>query len=109
MLLPYPNVFPQEALMMMLDKFRGKEVAVPDLVNAAWNVLGYGLSQSLGGGQIVAGEVEALSKMTDEEVIASVLQQHGADVSSPGVVGVGIVPMLLIAKIALKVLVNLLA
>lgn len=105
MLLPYPNSFPQEALMMMLDKIRGKEVAIPELVNAAWNVAGYALAQSIGGGQIIAGEVEALSKLGDEELISSLLEQHGAKVSDTDqVASIGLVPWLMIARIAIKIL-----
>jgi hypothetical protein len=105
MLLPYPNSFPQEALMMMLDKIRGKEVAIPELVNAAWNVAGYALAQSIGGGQVIAGEVEALSKLRDEELLSSLLEQHGAKVSDTDqVASIGLVPWLMIARIAIKIL-----
>mgnify|MGYP007046844037 CR=1 FL=1 len=105
MLLPYPNSFPQEALMMMLDKIRGKEVAIPELVNAAWNVAGYALAQSIGGGQVIAGEVEALSKLGDEELLSSLLEQHGAKVSDTDqVASIGLVPWLMIARIAIKLL-----
>lgn len=105
MLLPYPNTFPQEALMMMLDKIRGKEVAIPELVNAAWNVAGYALAQSIGGGQVIAGEVEALSKLGDEELLSSLLEQHGAKVSDTDqVASIGLVPWLMIARIAIKIL-----
>jgi hypothetical protein len=105
MLLPYPNSFPQEALMMMLDKIRGKEVAIPELVNAAWNVAGYALAQSIGGGQVIAGEVEALSKLGDEELLSSLLEQHGAKVSDTDQVSsLGLVPWLMIARIAIKLL-----
>ena len=105
MLLPYPNSFPQEALMMMLDKVRGKEVAIPELVNAAWNVAGYALAQSIGGGQVIAGEVDALSKLGDEELLSSLLEQHGAKVSDTDqVASIGLVPWLMIARIAIKIL-----
>jgi hypothetical protein len=105
MLLPYPNSFPQEALMMMLDKIRGKEVAIPELVNAAWNVAGYALAQSIGGGQVIAGEVEALSKLGDEELLSSLLEQHGAKTSDTDqVASLGLVPWLMIARIAIKLL-----
>lgn len=105
MLLPYPNSFPQEALIMMLDKIRGKEVAIPELVNAAWNVAGYALAQSIGGGQVIAGEVDALSKLGDEELLSSLLEQHGAKVSDTDqVASIGLVPWLMIARIAIKIL-----
>ena len=93
MLLPYPNSFPQDALLLMLDKIRGKDVSLPDLVHAAWNVLGYGLAQSIGGGQVVAGEIEALAKLSDEELLTSVLKQGGDQtVDGQNVAAIGIVP-----------------
>lgn len=104
MLMPYPNTFPQEGLLMMLDKIRGKEVSIPDLVHAAWNVAGYALSQSIGGGQVIAGEVEALSKLSDEELLSSVLSQYGAKTDGDNVAAIGLVPWLMVARIALKIL-----
>lgn len=108
MLTPYPNTFPQEALLMILDKIRGKEVSIPDLVHGAWNVVGYGLSQSVGGGQIVAGEVEAFSKMSDEELVSSVLSQYGTKVDNSNVAAIGLVPWLMITRIAIKIIKELL-
>jgi hypothetical protein len=89
----------------MLDKIRGKDVDIPELVNAAWNVAGYALAQSIGGGQVIAGEVDALSKLGDEELLSSLLEQHGAKVSDTDqVASLGLVPWLMIARIAIKLL-----
>jgi len=105
MLLPYPNSFPQDALLLILDKIRGKDVSLPDLVHAAWNVLGYGLAQSIGGGQVVAGEIEALAKLSDEELLTSVLKQGGDQtVDGQNVAAIGIVPWLMVARIAFKII-----
>lgn len=41
----YPIDMPTDALMLMLDKVRGKDVEVPKLIAAAWNVAGYGLGK----------------------------------------------------------------
>lgn len=90
--------------MMMLDKIRGKEVSVPDLVHAAWNVTGYALAQSVGGGQVIAGEIEALSKLTDEELLESVINQNGEKNDNSNVAAIGLVPWLMVARIALKIL-----
>jgi len=108
MLTPYPNTFPQEGLIMMLDMVRGKSVSVPELIHACWNVVGYGLSQTLGGGQIVAGEIEAFSKMTDEEILESALKQYGA-FDSNSVAAVGLVPWVLLTKMAIKIIAKILA
>ena len=110
-LLPYPVVFPQEALLMMLDKFRGREVSTPDLVNAAWNVAGYALGQSLGGGQMVAGNLPQLDsgEINEADLIASVLQQNGSQVDgAEKAITFTIIPWVVLAKIAIKLLANLL-
>lgn len=41
----YPFDMPTDALMLMLDKVRGKDVETSKLLNAAWNVAGYGLGK----------------------------------------------------------------
>lgn len=107
-LLPYPSSFPQEALMMMLDKFRGNEVNTPDLINAAWNVVGYGLGQTMGGGKIVAGDVP--EDASDADIIASVLKQYGSLDNGPeNTVTFTFIPWIVVAKVAIKLIVKLLA
>lgn len=106
-LLPYPSSFPQEALMMMLDKFRGNEVNTPDLINAAWNVVGYGLGQSMGGGKIFAGSLPQYDsgEVSDAEVIEMALKNNGVDVGeSYQKSSVTFVPWFLLAQIALKLI-----
>lgn len=110
-LLPYPAVFPQDALLMMLDKFRGREVSTPDLVNAAWNVAGYSLGQSLGGGQMVAGNLPQLDsgEINEADLVASVLQQHGSQVDgTEKAITFTVIPWIVLAKVAIKLLANLL-
>lgn len=104
-LLPYPAAFPQEALLMMLDKFRGKEVSAPELVHAAWNVVGYGLSQSLGGGAMVANDVP--EGVSDADLIATALRQHGVEVDGENATSFTFVPWMLIVSVAVKLIVKL--
>lgn len=111
-LLPYPSTFPQEALLMMLDKLRGRgNDSTADLVNAGWNVAGYALGQTLGGGSMVAGNIEQLEtgEMSEADVIASVLRQHGMQLDGPeNAVTFTVIPWIVIAKIAIKLISNLL-
>jgi hypothetical protein len=104
-LLPYPAAFPQEALLMMLDKFRGKEVSTPDLVNAAWNVAGYGLAQSIGGGAMVANDVP--EGVSDADLIATALRQNGVNVDGENTTSFTFIPWVLIVSTAIKLIVKL--
>lgn len=97
-MISYPVVMPTDALLLLLDKVRGKPVAVSELVHGAWNVLGYGLSQTLPLPEAIgnAGDI------TDEQAILSLL---GSEDES--VVGIGILPAIAISivfKLAIKLL-----
>ena len=98
-MIAYPVVMPTDALMLLLDKVRGKPVAVSELVHGAWNVIGYGLNQSLPLPEAIgdAGEI------TDEQALLSLL---GTEDES--VVGFGILPAIAISM-AIKLAIKLLA
>ena len=97
MLIPYPDSFPNEALLMMLDKVRGKnEVPVSDLLHAAWCVQGYAMAQIMGGGPIVTGEPNGLS---DEEALQAAIES-GKETPPQ----LGMVPWILVVRIAVKIL-----
>lgn len=68
---PYPSEFPREALAMVLDLLRGKSPSAADAAHACWEVAGYSLGQTLGGGPLVAN---ADTLMTDDEVILLALE-----------------------------------
>lgn len=95
MLVPYPNEFPNDALMLLLDKVRGRDVPVADLLHAGWCVQGYAMGQFMGGGPVVTGEPAGWS---DEQVL------QGAIEAGQGAKGIGLVPWVLVAKIAIKLI-----
>jgi len=70
-MLEYPKVLPQDALYLFLDEVRGKHHPVPDMVNAGWNITGYGLHLGLPQAQPIgaSGDVQ----MTEEEALTFVL------------------------------------
>ena len=41
----FPTALPTAAIMIIIDKLRGSSVPNSDLILAAWNLAGYGLSQ----------------------------------------------------------------
>lgn len=100
MLIPYPDQFPNEGLLLLLDKIRGKDVPLADLLHAGWCVQGYAMKQVMGGGPIVTGEPAG---WTDEQVLQAALDS-GKDEAK----GVGLIPWVLVARIALKLALNLL-
>lgn len=97
-MIAYPQVMPTDALMLLLDKVRGHPVDVSELVHGAWNVIGYGLNQSLPLPEAIgdAGEI------TDEQALLSLLGREDE------AVGFGILPAIAISM-AIKLAIKLLA
>jgi len=95
MLTPYPTEFPREGLAMLLDAVRGKLPEAPELAHACWNVAGFALGKTLGGGPIVSSNHE----VSDEDVLIDALN-HDA----PEGVSEGLFPWALVLDIALRVL-----
>lgn len=79
MLVNYPVQFPQEALLTILDKVRGKPVSLAELLHAGWNVQGYAQAQTVGGGNAI-GAVDA-SSVTLESAIVDILDAHEAELN----------------------------
>lgn len=100
---PYPKDFPSDAFLMVLDKVRGRDVSIPDLANAAWNVQGYAMGQALGGGPAITGGPSTTLNRSDEELLTEAIAHAG---SPPGTVQ-GFFPWLLVVRLAIKILTNL--
>jgi hypothetical protein len=96
MLVPYPVELPTEGLMLLLDKVRGKDVPVADLVHVAWNVAGYGLNKFIPTEKLVGAE-----NVSEEEAILALIE---ANEMKQGLIS-GIVISVAI-KLALKILAN---
>ena len=99
MLVPYPSELPTEGLVLLLDKVRGKDVPVAELVHVAWNAAGYGLDRFLPVEKLVGAE-----NISEEEALQ---QMIAANESKQGVVS-GIV-ISIVVKLALKILANYIA
>lgn len=94
----YPDEFPTKALGGLPDKVRGKAVETPALALAGWNVLGYALGKSLGGGPAPVGEQGGLS---DEEILEAALNSQEEEGAKAG-----IIPWAIVAQVVMKILVN---
>lgn len=100
MLIPYPDSFPNEALLMLLDKIRGKnDVQMADLMHSAWCVQGYAQKQIMGGGPVVTGEPNGIS---DEEALQAAIDSQKAKEGEPA--QIGLVPWVIVLKIAIKII-----
>lgn len=45
MLLPFPQDLPIEAIGILIDKLRGKDIPFQTVMNCAWNLLGFAATQ----------------------------------------------------------------
>lgn len=98
----YPSAFPQDALLTVLDKVRGKEVSLSELSLAAWNVQGYAMGQFIGSGGVAAAVDDSQNNLTDEQVIELALSNSGES----DVKGFLPVPWVLLAKVALNLIIK---
>jgi hypothetical protein len=105
MLASYPTEFPTEALTMVLDCVRGHAVPIPELTNAAWNVIGYGLGQVMPGGPMVAG-INPIPEATDEELLVYTIENGVPPPADNGIVQ-GIIPWSSIVMLAIKLILKL--
>ena len=102
MLTPYPTEFPRECLEMMLSAARGKVPETATLIHCCWNVAGFALAKTLGGGPVViAGSHLNLS---DEEILQSALE-HQPPEGMP--IYAGIFPWSLVLALAIRYLAKL--
>lgn len=97
----YPATLPQEALLVMLDKVRGKDVSIAELCHAAWNVQGYAQAQFIGGG-IAIGSTE-VQTVSDEDLLAHALEAGKAEPDAKGFLPI---PWVLLAKLAIRLIIS---
>ena len=96
-MLAYPEEFPNAALLMILDKIRGKQVETAALVHAGWNVLGFALGKTLKGPQVAWGGGD--DSWTDEAVVLAALESGAADPEAKQAL-----PWILLAKVAFNII-----
>lgn len=76
-MLDFPKSLPTDAVLLFLDKVRGKPVDLPILAKAAWNIVGYGLSLSLP--EVLPVGATAGEELTEEEALVYVLDHAQND------------------------------
>lgn len=98
-MIPYPETLPTDALMTLLDVVRGKTDA-SKAVHAAWNILGYGLSQGFPVQQGIGDHSDAATAEALEALIAH---------DNPEAVGYPSVAFAIALKLALKLVLSALS
>ena len=99
-MIEYPLTLPTDALMTLLDVVRGK-VDTSKAVQAAWNILGYGLAQ---GFPIQQGIGDHSDDATIEALEALIASQE-----NPEAVGFPSVAFAIVIKLALKLVLSALS
>lgn len=93
---PYPNAFPIDAAKLVIDKLRGGNAAISQVVHAGWVMVGYSLSVALPTPNIIGdGQI-------DDVIAAEYLESQ----INPRIVGVIALPWKLLASYLAKKLVE---
>ena len=102
-MISFPQTMPAEAMMIVVDKIRGKkDVGNKEFSNALWNIAGYAADQVIPDDRQIFQDAEV-----SLEDFAAILEQaipqgdfHGNPVT------IGIVPWAIVLKTALKLLIS---
>lgn len=108
----YPNILPTDAVLLIVDKLRGKPSDWNTVLLAAWNILGYALSQiSINSPDRILdmqSEIASVKIETEEEAAVFIEQafltkgEGDQPVKATGVV------LLIIIKLITKFIINVL-
>jgi len=102
-MISFPNSMPTDAMMLVVDKVRGKkDVGNKEFSNALWNIVGYAADQVIPDDKQIFQNAEV-----SLEDFAAILEQaipqgdfHGNPIT------VGIIPWAIVLKTALKLLIS---
>lgn len=103
-MVPYPADFPVGALTMLLDKVRGRDIPLADLAHGAWNVQGYAQKQIFPGGPMIAAVPAGWEDSSNDEAVLEYAIRNGVEPPAEDGVVRGVIPWILVAKVALKIL-----
>jgi hypothetical protein len=102
-MISYPKSMPTDAMMLLVDKIRGKQdVGNKEFSNALWNLVGYAADQVIPDDKQIFQDAEV-----SLEDFAAILEQaipqgdfHGNPIT------IGIIPWAIVLKTALKLLIS---
>jgi hypothetical protein len=102
-MISFPQTMPAEAMMLVVDKIRGKkDVGNKEFSNALWNIVGYAADQVIPDDKKIFQESEV-----SLEDFAAILEQaipqgefHGNPIT------IGIVPWAIVLKVGLRLLIS---
>ena len=103
-MISFPQTMPTDAMMLVVDRLRGKkpDVGNKEFCNALWNIVGYAADQVVPDDKQIFQETEV-----SLEDFAAILEQaipqgdfHGNPIT------IGIIPWAIVLKTALKLLIS---
>lgn len=103
-MIDFPESMPTDAIVVLIDKLRGREVPNKTVYQAAWNVAGYGIDQVVKSQKPVVKNLEQRTDEDDALTLESVLAMQGNNEQSLK----GLIPWWLIIEIAVRILKNVL-
>lgn len=103
----YPDSMPTDAILVLVDKLRGKQVELSLALKAAWNIAGYAMSQIVKEGKPIVKSEDPRSDSDDADLLQSIVAMHSNPTGET--VAKAMVPWVIVLRIALKVLMSVLA
>lgn len=106
-MIDYPDSLPTDAILVLVDKLRGKPVELAQALKAAWNIAGYAMSQIVKEGKPVVKSDDPRTDSDDADLLQSIVAMH--TVPTGETVVKSMTPWALVLRIAIKVLMSVLA
>ena len=103
----YTDSMPTDAILVLIDKLRGKQVELSLALKAAWNIAGYAMSQIVKEGKPVVKSDDPRTDSDDADLLQSIVAMYS--VPTGETVSRAMVPWAVLLRIAIKVLMSVLA
>lgn len=103
----YPDSLPTDAVLVIIDRLRGKQIENAKLILAAWNLTGYALSQVTKENKPIIKSEDQRNDSDDAALLESILTMSENPTGEAVVKAV--IPWVLVLKIATRILLSVLA
>jgi hypothetical protein len=103
----YPDSLPTDAVLVIIDRLRGKQIENAKLILAAWNLTGYALSQVTKENKPIIKSEDPREDSDDADLLESVLAMSQNPTGEA--VAKAVIPWVLVLKIATRILLSVLA
>ena len=108
MLLPFPQDLPIEGVGIIIDRLRGKPIPLQTVINAAWNLAGYAMTQIPIQQQESHDAPVQDFPITDNEIISLFEKIQGTYQTNVDgkTVEFGVISWAIVLKVLIKIIVN---